>query len=208
LFSAVFVRAHKLNLIDERPQGAVDATGLEARYASSYYVDRKGYRPFGRRRWPKLTAVCHTGSYLFPGAWVTWGPSNDSPQFAPAVTQAARRIDFDRILADAAYDGEHNHRLCREELGIRSTVIPLNPRRGSNPLPKTKYRRQMKTRFPKRIYGQRWHVESAFSQTKRILGQALRARRPHAQEREVLLRVLTHNLMILAFYHLIMYAFS
>jgi len=129
LLAAVFERAKALGLIDERPQGAVDATDFEARHASSYYVDRKGYREFLRRRWPKLTVVCHIDSYLFPGVCITWGPSNDSPQLPESVRQAAENIAFDRLMAHAAYDGEDNHRLCREELGIRSTVIPLNPDR-------------------------------------------------------------------------------
>ena len=143
-----------------------------------------------------MTAVGDTHSYLFAGCIVTRGPSNDSPQFGPAVLQAEQFIHFDRLLADAAYDGEHNHRLGREDLGIRSTIIDLNPRR-SRKWPKTKYRRQMKTRFPKLVFGQRWHIESMFSQHKRVLGSALRARTEASRERECHGRVLTHNLMIL-----------
>ena len=48
---------------------------------------------------------------------------------APAVIQASKFVQFDLLVADAAYDGEHNHRLCREELGISKTVIQLNKRR-------------------------------------------------------------------------------
>ena len=55
----------------------------------------------------------------------------------------------------------------------------------------------MTTRFPNRLYGQRWHVESMFSQHKRVLGSALRARTDATRERECYGRVLTHNLMIL-----------
>jgi hypothetical protein len=56
----------------------------------------------------------------------------------------------------------------------------------------------MRRRFHKRKYGQRWQVESAISRHKRLLGAALRSRSFPAQERECYLRVLTHNLMILA----------
>ena len=49
-----------------------------------------------------------------------------------------------------------------------------------------------------RVYGQRWQAESGFSRNKRLLGSALRARRWPDQKREILLRVLTHNLMLLA----------
>ena len=193
---AIFQRAHGLGLIEERPEAAVDATGLETRHASFYYVDRKGYRPFRRKKWPKLTVVCHSATHLFAGVVASRGPSNDSPQFPEAVKQAAANVAFDRLLADAAYDAEHNHRLCRDELGIRSTVIPLNARRGSRP-PSTKYRAQMQQHFPKDVYGNRWQVESAISRNKRLLGPALRARTDPSQDRECILRVLTHNLMIL-----------
>jgi hypothetical protein len=40
-------------------------------------------------------------------------------------------------------------------------------------------------------------VESVISRNKRLLGSALRSRSDAAQARECLLRVLTHNLMIL-----------
>ena len=143
-----------------------------------------------------MTAVGDTHSYLFACCMLTGGPSNDSPQFGPAVRQADQFIRFDRLLADAAYDGEHNHCLCRDELGIRSTIIDLNPRRGRE-YPKSKYRRQMKTRFPHRIHGQRRHIERMFSQHKRVLGSALRARKESTRRRECYGRVLTHDLMIL-----------
>jgi transposase len=101
------------------------------------------------------------------------------------------------VLGDKGYDGEHNHRLCREELGIRSTIIPINKRNRGRKWPTTKYRRQMRRRFFKRQYGQRWQAESVFSRLKRRLGSALTARSASTQKREILLRVLTHDLMIL-----------
>jgi transposase len=108
-------------------------------------------------------------------------------------------------LGDAAYDSEDNHATPREQLGIRSTVIPLNWR-GSRKWPRTKYRRQMVRRFKKkprhahrkRVYGQRWQVESGFSRSKRLLGSALRATKWSNQKKEILLRVVTHNIMLLA----------
>jgi hypothetical protein len=197
LLRACLQRATEISLIDERPEVAIDATGLETRHVSSYYVQRVGYRQFRRRRWPKLTMVCHTRTHLIVGAVVTKGPSQDSPQFPNAVTQAAKYLSIDRLLGDAGYDGEHNHQLCRDELGIRSTVIALNKRRTGRKWPKTKYRRQMKRRFHKNIYKNRAQVESAISRNKRLLGSALRAKTDPAQERECCLRVVTHNLMIL-----------
>jgi hypothetical protein len=157
------------------------------------------------RSWPKLTAAFDTHSHLIAGATVTAGPSNDSPQFAPALILAALLILWDRALADAAFDSEGHHRLAREGLGIRSSVIPINPR-GHDCEPGGKYRRQMARHFRprlegsrhRRVFGQRWQAESAFSRHKRRLGSAVAGRSDESRKRECFLRVLTHNIMLLA----------
>ena len=114
-----------------------------------------------------------------------------------AACQAARLLAPKTLLGDAGYDAEHNHRLCREELGMRRSVIALNPRNTGRRWPKTPYRRATRRRFPRALYHQRWHAESGFSQFKRRLGSALTARSTAAQARELVLRVLAHNLMLL-----------
>lgn len=177
----------------------MDATGLEARHVSVYYRMRRGEAKRRRRRrraWPKLTAVVHLRTHLIVSAVTGRGPTQDSPEFTPALRQAAAVLALDTVLGDAGYDAEHNHRLCREALGIRSTVINLNPRNTGRRWPATPYRREMRRRFPTDLYHQRWHIESAFSRHKRRLGSALTARRTASQQRELVLRVLTHNVMI------------
>src|SRR5438270_737787 len=127
-------------------------------------------------------------------------------QLFAALALASLRRTGDRVLADAAFDSEAHHAYAREELGVRATVIPLNRRGQGRKWPKTRYRRQIVKRFRKkprggrhrRVYGQRWQAESAFSRHKRRLGSALGARSDAARERECRLRVLTHNLMLLA----------
>jgi transposase len=176
---------------------AVDATGLETRHVSTYFGLRRGGSGHRQRAWPKLTAVVHTHSHLILGAVPGVGPSQDSPDFAPAVRQATALLAFEAALADAAYDAEHNHRLCREECGMRRSVIALNSRNAGRRWPKTPHRRAMRRHFPRALYHQRWHAESGFSQHKRRLGSALSARSGAAQAREIILRVLTHNLMLL-----------
>jgi hypothetical protein len=187
------------------PEAAVDATGLESRHTSRYFFVRSG-AAHSAQSWVKLTVACDTRSHFFTGATVTIGPSNDSPQFRPVLQQASLIVSWDRVLGDAAFDSEDNHRLAREDLGVRSTVIPLNRRNRGRKWPKTRYRRQMVKRFRKkrrgsrhrRVYGQRWQAESAFSRHKRLLGPALRGKSEHSRQREGYLRVLTHNLMLLA----------
>ncbi len=194
-------------MIPAKPTVAVDATGLDARHASRYFVTRSN-GAHTARSWPKLTVACDTHSHLIAGATVTTGPTNDSPQFAPVLLLAALGVAWDRVLADAAFDSEAHHRLAREQLGIRSSVIPINAR-GSTAPPSGRYRSQMPRHFRpraegnrhKRVFGQRWQVESAFSRHKRRLGSAVHGRSNDSRTRECFLRVLTHNLMILAANH-------
>jgi transposase len=189
-------RARLRRLIGDRPEAAIDGTGLDSRHASTHYARRKGKR-YRMRRYVLLAVACHTKSHLITAAEVRLGPTNESPLLADLIDQAPE-VRWDRVLADAAYDAEHNHELCRDDHEIRSTVIPVNRRRSGRKWPRSKYRRQMRRRFHKRKYGQRWQVESTFSRHKRLLGAALRSRSDAARERECYLRVLTHNLMLLA----------
>jgi hypothetical protein len=182
---------------DEDHTAAVDSTGLETRHASMHFQRRCGRIAAVHAAWPKLTAVFHTSSQLIVGAVASRGPSQDSPDFPAVVRQAAANLRPRRIVADKGYDAEHNHDLCRRELGIRSTIIPLNPRNAPGP-PKGRYRRQMHDRFPHIKYRQRAQAESGFSRHKRRLGSALTARQEPRQFRELLIRTLTHNAMILA----------
>ena len=177
---------------------AVDATGLETRHVGGYFGLRRGGEGHRQRAWPKLTAVVHVRSHLILGAVPGVGPSQDSPDSTPAMRQAAGLVRIDTALGDAGYGAEHNHRLCREDLGIRQTVIRLNRRNTGRRWPKTPCRRAMRHRFPKALYNGRWHAESGFSQHKRRLGSALTARGDASQARELALRILTHNLMLLA----------
>ena len=185
-------------LVDAMPMAAVDATGLQTRHVSAHFGLRRAGAGHRQQAWPKLTAVVHTASHLIVGAVPGTGLSQDSPDFAPAMRQAAELISFDTALADAGYDAEHNHHLCREELGLRQSVIALNPRNAGQRPPTTPYRHALWQDFPSATYHQRWHVESTFSQHKRRLGSALSARRSSAQHHELVLRVLTHNLALLA----------
>lgn len=187
-----------MGLLDEKPEAAIDATGLETRHASMHFRCRTGLKRSLKAAWPKLTAVFHTLSHLIAGAVACRGPTQDSPQFGPAMRQAAANLRPARVLADKGYDAEHNHALCRRELGVRTTAIPLNPRNTGRRWPKTRYRRLMKRWFPKLKYRQRAQAESGFSRHKRRLGSALTAKREDRQHGELLMRVLTHNLMLLA----------
>jgi Transposase DDE domain len=207
-----FARAAQAGLLAPGAVAAVDATGLDARHASTHY--RYGYTPAYRAAYarlhagatpapphhrpgyPKLTIVVHTHSHLIAGALPGWGPSHDTPGLAPVLRQAAALLRFWAATADAGYDAEHVHRFCREELGMAATAVALN-RRTARRWPRTPYRRAMRRAFPRTLYAERQQVESVFSRDKRRLGAALTARTRPTLAAEQVLRVLTHNLLIL-----------
>jgi hypothetical protein len=192
--------AHATGLIEAKPEASIDSTGLEATMRSAHYARRlrDGARRYRVPKFPKLTIVCHNQSHLIAAALATVGPSYDFPLFEPAMLRASWNLEIDRLLADSGYDSEPNHVMARQGLAIRSTVIKLNPRNRGRRWPKARYRRQMRRRFHRRKYGQRWQSESVISRLKRRLGSALHGRSDASRQRESDLRVFTHNLMILA----------
>ena len=194
----MFARAADRGMVGTKEEASVDSTGLEAGHRSAHYAHRAGQKRYRLRRWPKLTLACHNATHLLIHALVGDGPSQDAPLLAPALRGACKRLAIDRVLADAGSDAEHNHAFARERLGVRSTVIKLNKRGGGRRWAKTKYRRQMYRRFPKVKYRQRVQVESAISRFKRRLTPSLRGRSRRTQRIEVHLRVLTHDLLLLA----------
>ena len=179
---------------------------METRHASAYYTKRCGrHKGHYKHRFPKLSVVCDTRTHLVLSAFVNRGPKPDHIEFARALIAATRRQPIDTLVGDAGYESEPAHTLCRDELGIVS-IFPTTHRgrRRIDGKPNAvtgRYRREMLDHFPKKTYGQRWQVETAFSMLKRLLGSALRSRNHHAINREILLRVLTINLMIV--WHLI-----
>lgn len=106
-----------------------------------------------------------------------------------------------RVVADAGYDSEADHRIARRDTGVRSVVPPKAGRPTAEP-PGEPMRRNMHHRFRRgadaRTYGQRWQSETANSMIKRNLGSAMRARTAVGRRHELLLRVLAHNIMLLA----------
>lgn len=122
----------------------------------------------------------------------------DVDRFQPLLDQALDQVLLDNVLADAGYDSEANHRYAREERGVRS-FIPAKIGRPTTKPPRGRHRRHMKRRLNKDYgsYGQRWQVETVFSMIKRRLSAVVHARNYWSQCRELMLLVLTHNIMLL-----------
>lgn len=177
---------------DEGAQAAaMDSTGLCTSTASAYFESRRGKRA---RKYIKFSAIVLCGS-LFPIAMVLdQGPSNDVVQAPPLLAQAQAVGQPEQLLADAAYDAEWIHVVCREGWGVESLIKPAHPPRADGTRG-GRWRSQMNEEYlQERGYGRRWGVETFFSAFKRTMGGALSARQPAAQLTEAAIRVLAYVL--------------
>ena len=200
-----------------------DSTTYESHHVSRHYERRchqtrrrmrakeaeKG-RPSTRAdtigRLPKLAVGVATHAHLVLSFWTGTGAGADHPHFEPLVFGAWRRVPNRRfkVVADAGYDSEAIHRLARQEMGLVSIIPPKigRPSPTGQP-PSGRWRRQMqrllKTEESRRRcgYTKRWQVETVNSMMKRNLGSALRGKTAWSRRRDMALKTLTHNLMVL-----------
>jgi hypothetical protein len=203
---------------------AVDSTTYESHHVSRHYErrceqtrrrlrakqkekGRKNTRSDTVKRLPKLGLGVATGCHLVLSAWVGTGGGSDHPHFKPVVAGARRRVPNRRfkVATDAGYDSEEHHEWGRGEMGL-TTLIPPDigrPRKDGGP-PGGKWRARMKRQLGtkdgrKRTgYTQRWQAETVNSMMKRNTGSALAGKSAWSRKRDMLLKTLTHDIMILA----------
>ena len=151
------------------------------------------------KRVPKLSLAVHAASHLILAARATTGLGPDFGHFKPLLQEALSRRRLRWVVADAGYDSESNHRTARQDLKVRSLIPAIAGRPGT---PKGFYRRLMRRRLKqnpdKKRYCQRWQVETVNSMVKRNLNSACRSRGAWGRKRDLLMRAITHNLMIIA----------
>lgn len=152
------------------------------------------------RRRPKLSIAVAASCHLILAARATTGMGAGHPHFEPLLFDARRRAGVKVAACDGGYDSESNHEIARRDMGVRS-IIPPDIGRPSDKPPKTHYRRLMRQRFDREAdratYGQRWQVETVNSMIRRNLGSAPRATTARRRSRELLLRCIVHNIMVL-----------
>jgi len=202
LLDATLERAQQQKRIGRRIElAAIDGSGFEARQASHYYVRRrakggKTWQDTTYTRFPKAILVSDCATHLVVSVVTSRGPSPDIPHFRAALRQAITRHTLGTLAGDAGFDAEHAHEFARHECGVK-TLIPSRIGRPTQKKPSGRWRRWMAAHLHHTRYSQRWQCETVNSMLKRLQGSALRARTYWSQTRELHLRIITHNLMIL-----------
>ena len=175
-------------------QVAVDATGLSSGAVSTFFVRRMHHhtqKPMPWRHWLKWLVVVDLQQQLVLAQKAHPGPTNDGAKLRPLVDSAHTVRAIGLVLADAEFDSELNHAHIRQRLGARS-VIPA--KRGKKDWILHGVRAQMRSHFPRQLYGRRALVETVFSAAKRKLSCRAPGRSLLMQRRQALLLGLSYNL--------------
>jgi Transposase DDE domain len=183
-------------------RAAFDSTGLDCGHRSFYYVRRRSatnqrWQRVVYSRYAKLELAIDTASHVILAALPARGPRVDTDRFVPLLDATLAHMRVDAALADAGYDSEPNHQYARDRKGVRS-FIPAKIGRPTTKPPSGRYRRQMKQRLNKHYgqYGQRWQIECTNSMLKRRVATSVQAHSYWGQCRELLLLVLTYQVML------------
>ena len=221
LLAELFAEAKLLTLRRRGKPLAIDSTCYEQRHRSRHYdrrcrrmTDAAAEHPgkWGKtvnaararrlRGMPKLALAVDSGCHLILAAKARTGNGSDAPDFDDLLYDAWRRAGarVAVVVADAGYDSEANHRIARQEMGVRS-IIALGVGRPTRKPPAGRWRRHMAKRFKRKAdrkpYGQRAQSETVHSMMKRNLSSALRARTPERRKKEMMLRALVHDITLL-----------
>jgi Transposase DDE domain len=191
----------------------IDSSLYDTHHRSRHYEQRRRHystsdkrradvrRSRSAKRTPKLAIAADTRCHAVLAARARTGMGSDCRDFGPVLRDArGRNRRLRLVVADAGYDSHANHRLAREQLGVRSLIKTGMGRPSAKP-PSSPYRRLMSRTLrgsqKGRPYAQRAQAETVNSMLKRNLGDSLRARSAAARRNEQMLRVITHNVMLL-----------
>jgi hypothetical protein len=184
---------------------AGDSTGMESSQISPYFIRRRSPKHKTPQvttysRYPKLELLCDCRTHIVLNAITNTGPHPDTDRLRPLLfAPLSRGVGIQTALFDAGYDSETNHVFARECCHVRSVIPARHGRPFKDPttgVPAGRWRRRMRQCHDLR-YGQRWQVETTISMIKRRQGGYVLNRSNPARFREMMLKVLTHNVMIL-----------
>jgi hypothetical protein len=123
----------------------MDATGLESTPSSAYYQTRRGQR---RKGYVQVSLLILCGSLLPCGVEIGRGPCNDKSIARHLLAKASAQVRPQPLVADAGYDAECVHELCRERWRV-SSWIPLAVRSRNGQVQSHRWRPGSMTHVPR-----------------------------------------------------------
>lgn len=200
--STCFETHHRSAHYDRRCRKMLDRqTGKSPKRPGSWGKSVNSSRRRKVGKLPKLAVAVASSCHVILAAKARLGNGSDARDFDDLIVRSCKRAPVKTVVADAGYDSEANHRIARMDLAVRSIIPPGIGRPTSKP-PTGRWRRHMARRFSRKadhkLYSQRSQSETVNSMIKRNQGSALRSRTPERQKKEMMLRSLVHNIMLLA----------
>jgi transposase len=188
---------------------AVDSTGFGTQQYYRHFTAKYG-KEMVQHDWLKLHALVGTKTNIIAAATVTDRNANDSPHFAPLVETGASVFNYVDITADKAYGSRKNVALtaalgANPYIALRAHSKQVSTRMYNQPKNSPDsmawrwlyhlynlHRDEFLTR-----YHARSNAESTFSSMKRVFGDTLRSKTREAQNNELYLKVIVHNVVCL-----------
>jgi len=173
---------------------SIDSTGFSLDTSSRYYSHRIK-RLERHRSYVKTTLVIDTRTQAVASVKPRLKIRHDLVDAEAELKKAARLGQVKSVVADKGYDSEQLLRFIKWELGAKPAISlkyqdkPLNKTHGG-------LRRNLKRRFPTKLYHQRSKSESVNSSIKRKYDSILHAKQNHTKRTETLLKILAHNLTL------------
>lgn len=178
---------------------AADATG----FGSSKFIrwfDIRVKKEVNKRTWRKCHAICGVMSNIVTSVEITDGDVNDTTQFKDLVNNTAENFEIKEVSADKGYLSRDNMEVVQKFGGIPYIPFKSNvtgKAGGSLIWKKMFIEFQNRQEDYMRHYHKRSNIESVWSMIKARFGNNLRSKKEEAQDNEVLLKVLCHNLCVL-----------
>lgn len=179
---------------------AIDATGFSDNRYSKWF-DVRYQRNTKLKQFLKLHLVCSTDSMIVPAVEVTRGKDSESPYFKKLINKTSKSFQVLEVYADKGYSSRENHEVVRRIGGKAYIPFKSNAKgvaRGSYEWTRAfEFWKNNPEEFNK-TYHRRSLNESVFSSIKRTKLNFVRSKNFTASKNEILLKVLCHNLVILA----------
>ena len=184
---------------------AADSTGFTIVPYERWFEYKYG-RPGQRRQFAKAHITCGVKSKIVTAAVVTPGESSDSRQTPAMVKTTARNFTIKEFSGDKAY-------LSRENLAVvvEAGGMPYFPFKTNSVARNSHHRQDAKMDLWERMfhlfhsdpewldhYHRRSNVESCMWMIKSKFGASVRGKTPTSRVNEVYLKLLCHNLVVLA----------
>ncbi|MBU4502241.1 MAG: IS5 family transposase [Nanoarchaeota archaeon] len=163
----------------------VDGTGFEVGNRSMHYMVRTERVDY--RRHIKLGISADMEKQIIFKSAIHKGPRHDTKDFL----QIVKGLETNFVLADKGYDSKKNHKFVIHELGAKSLI---KVRKNISKKCRSTLRKRVANQFDEKKYHQRSKVETIFSSIKRKYGSRLKAKTFNTQKKELICKLIAHNI--------------